>query len=278
MKNEFYLNPKYSLIEDFINQIPEDFNHLGYEIQGGRNELRLVSIHGISLVIKYFRKISFFNRIVYATIRKSKARRAFEHTKLLKKYGVTTPEPIAWINCYRNGILYRSYYVSLYTYYKPFEELLKLPVAESEKALKAFARFTYKLHRIGVLHDDFTVKNVLFDVFDDEYDYSLIDINRMRFCSYSIEKGIRNLERLKIPADKMGIIAAEYARLAQINELRMLNAMTFYRIQYLMKISIRKWFKSLLKIISGKQNESHVLKQFKEKTEISLNQKSSLMH
>lgn len=253
MKVAFYLNPKYASIEDLIIRIPKNIDSLGYEIKNGRNVIRLVNSKGHSLVVKYFKKITFFNRIVFSTIRKSKARRAYEHAKMLKNHGITTPEPIAWINCYRYGILYRSYYVSLYTYYKPFEELLKLPIVESEKAIKAFARFTYKLHRAGILHDDFTFKNVLFDVFDDEYDFSLIDTNRMRFRRYSLQSGIKNLTRMKISVDKMGVFTAEYARKAQVDELELLNAITYTRIQYLLKVSMRKRIKSIFKLKKNKQ-------------------------
>jgi len=272
MKTIIYVNPRFFYLTEFVEKIPENFNTLGSEIYNGRNEVRRVTIQGLPVAIKYFRKITIVNRLIYASVRKSKAQRSFEHSEYIKKRGITTPEPIAWIDTYKNGILFKSFYVSQYSNYRPFEELLKQPTIESEYALKSFARFVFKLHTIGILHDDFTVRNILYEIIDDEYDFSLIDANRMRFRGCSRRRGAENLERLKIPIDKMGIIAAEYAYQADISDLKMLNAMTLYRIRYLMRLSIKKWFKSLLNVFSKKKSSSRILKQVnKEQVEVSMN-------
>jgi len=254
MKTEIFVNPHFSHLGAFVKQIPDDYSYMGEEIHNGRNEVRVVSANGLLLTVKYFKKITFANKIIFATIRKSKARRAYEHSRILIRKSITTPEPVAYVNCYRYGILYKSFYVSLYTCYKPLKQLLELPTIESEKALKAFARFTYRLHSVGILHDDFSVNNVLYTQCNNDYDFSLIDNNRMRFRRYSYVRGVRNLERLKIPVEKMGIIAAEYAREAHESEIRTLNAMTFYRIRYMFKLSIKKWFKAIISPIFGKQS------------------------
>jgi len=261
MKTEIFVNPLFSYLGDYVMQIPEGFSSMGESIHKGRNEVRAVSVNGLHLTVKYFKKITFANRIIFATIRKSKAQRAYEHSRLLMRKGITTPEPVAYINCYRYGILYKSYYLCLYTSYKPLKQLLELPTIESEKALKAFARFTYRLHSVGILHKDFTVSNVLYTQCGNDYDFSLIDNNRMRFRSYSYVRGVRNLARLKIPVEKMGIIAAEYAREAHESDIRTLNAMAFFRIRYMLKLSIRKWFKTLVGIVSSKHSMPTIVKE-----------------
>ena len=259
MKTEIYINPFYSNLNEFINQIPTSFKKIGTVLLSGRNEVRLVNDDRFPLVVKYYKKITFINRIIYATFRKSKAQRAFENSKFLLMNDISTPQPIAYINIYRYGVLYQCYYISVFTFYKPLRELLELPISESEEDLKAFARFTYHLHRAGILHDDFTTENVLYQYNYRVIDFLLIDNNRMRFCQYSYRKGIRNLERLKIPVEKMGIIAAEYAKEANASDIGTLNAMIIFRLGYLVKVSLKMRFKSLIHLMSGKHPNSIVI-------------------
>lgn len=263
MKTEVFVSTTFSYLTDFVKQIPQSFDSTGREIHHGRNEVRMMSIGGLLVTVKYFKRITLANRFIFATIRKSKARRAYEHSRLLIRKGITTPEPVAFVNCYRHGLLYKCFYVSLYTDYKPLKGLLALPITESEEALRAFARFTYQLHRTEILHDDYTVENVLYICSNNEYDFSLIDNNRMRFRSYSYRRGLRNLERLKIPVEKMGIIAAEYAREANMSDIGTLNAMLFFRLGYLAKISIKKRFKALIRLLTGKHPISPIVAQRK---------------
>lgn len=258
MKTEIFVNPRFSYLSDYIQNIPANFNSIGYEIQKGRNEVRVVSDKDLKFVVKYFKRVTWVNRLIYATVRKSKAQRAYENSKCLLRKEITSPEPIAFMNIYKHGILYRSYYVSWFTYYKPLKELLALPIKESEEGLKAFARFTYRLHTAGILHDDFTIENVLYSDDENDYDFSLIDNNRMRFRSYSYKRGLRNLERLKVPVDKMGVIAAEYARAANKSDIRTLNVMVIFRLGYLIKVSIKQKLKAIKHSLAGKHKISLV--------------------
>lgn len=249
MRSEIFINPNYSYLKDFVYQIPENFNSLGDIVHAGRNEVRVVNVNGISLVIKYFKQISLPNKFVYAHIRKSKARRAYEHSMFLLGKDISSPEPVAYINCLKNGLLYQSYYMCLYTNYKPLKELLILPVAESEEALKAFARFSYRLHKAGIFHNDYNVGNVLYQLKENVYDFSLIDDNRMKFHRYNYHRGIKNMNRLDIPIGCLGIIASEYAKEANASEIQTLNAITLARLIYLGKMAVKKGIKSLKKLI-----------------------------
>ena len=249
MKTEIFVNPHFSHLGAFVKQIPDGYSYMGEEIHNGRNEVRKANLLNLHFTIKYFKKITLTNRLIFATIRKSKARRAYEHSKLLIQKGITSPEPIAYINCYRFGLLYKSFYISLFTSYKPLKELLNLPISVSEEGLKAFARFTFRLQNAGILHDDYTIDNVLYDKIGNRYDFSLIDNNRMRFRKYSYARGLKNLERLKVPVDKMGIIASEYARESNESDLRTLNAMVFFRVRHIIIRSVRKCLKYSLSVV-----------------------------
>lgn len=248
MRQEIYINPKFEGLSEFISKIPDNYDNLGKLMHRGRNEIKTIEKDGTVLIIKYFKKITLANRLIYATIRKSKSQRSFENSLHLLGKGIATPEPIAYINSYKHGLLYRSYYISAFSKYKPLSELLELPIKESEEALKAFARFTFKLHNSGIVHNDYTVNNILYDREGDEYKFSLIDNNRMSFRKYTYSRKIKDLERLKIPVDKMGIIAAEYAKQSNENDLRTLNAMIFFRIRYVIGNKIKRGVKTLFTI------------------------------
>lgn len=246
MKKEIYINPAFLSLSSIVNSLAENFDEIGELTHSGRNEVRLIEVNGFKLVAKYFKRITLANRYIYATIRKSKSRRSFENSVYLLSKGINTPEPIAYINVYKFGMLYRCYYVSVFSNYKPLTEILEQPLYESEKALKAFAKSTFKLHRAGVAHNDYTVNNILYSQENGKYKFSLIDNNRMTFRKYSYTRGIKDLERLKIPVDKMGIIAAEYAKEANTSDIRTLNAMLFFRIRYLFKGRLKGWVKSII--------------------------------
>ena len=246
MKKEIYINPAFKHLSIAIHSISENFENLGEITHSGRNQVRVIDANGLKLVAKYFKRITLANRYIYATIRKSKAQRSFENSIYLLSRGINTPEPIACINIYRFGMLYKCYYVSVFSNYMPLTEILEQPIHRSEEALKAFAKFTFKLHRSGVAHNDYTVNNILYIQDNGKYKFSLIDNNRMTFRKYSYTRGVKDLERLKIPVDKMGIIAAEYAKEANTSDIRTLNAMLFFRIRYLFKGRLKGWVKSIL--------------------------------
>ncbi|MFA6335511.1 MAG: hypothetical protein WCX48_08155 [Bacteroidales bacterium] len=50
-----------------------------------------MEVEGFVLVVKYFKKITLANKFIYAHVRKSKARRAYEHSELLLSKGFTSP-------------------------------------------------------------------------------------------------------------------------------------------------------------------------------------------
>ncbi len=250
MKKEIFINPQFSHLSEIISQIPSDFYNIGESIYSGRNEVRKADIQGTTITIKYFKKISLANKFIYRYIRKSKAQRAYEHSLLILNKGFSTPSPIAYINCYKNGMLSQSYYLCLYSSDKPLETIFSLPVQESVKGLKAFGEYTHRLHKAGIFHDDFNIGNILYSSTDKGYEFNLIDNNRMKFRRYNYWRGIKNMNRLKVPLEYLGIIAEEYSKAANISNLRTLNAMTFSRIIYLDRVALKKGLKSIKKLFA----------------------------
>lgn len=50
--------------------------------------------------------------VIYTFFRRSKARRSYEHAVRLRALGIDSPEPIAWSEYRRHGLLSDTYYVS----------------------------------------------------------------------------------------------------------------------------------------------------------------------
>lgn len=259
MKTEIFVNPAYAHLTEFIQQIPDGFPYLGDEIYVGRNDVHLVRFLDCVLAIKYFKRLTLANRYISATFRKPKARRSYEYSQELISKGITSPEPVAYIHCYKYGMLYKDYYVSLFTHYAPVIEFLNLPIAESARALKALARFIYRVHRAGVFHKDLTTRNILYSYAGHKYDFSLIDNNRMRFYPYSFKRGMQNLSRLSLPVETIGIVAAAYARTAKLNDVRTLNAMVFARWRYAFRGRLKQLFKKPLYLLSARYRQSSMI-------------------
>lgn len=251
MKTRIYINPAFPHLFDFIKQMPNNFENLGELLHIGRNEVRKVNISGQDIVIKYFKRITWANRLIFATVRKSKAQRAFENSQKLIRLGIDTPMPIAYIDIYKKGLLYQSFYVSDFINHKPLKELLEQPIGRSEEGLKAFARYSYKLHKLGIFHNDYNLTNVLYTQTDGEYNFALIDNNRMQFQAYTKRRGIKNLRRLNLPVDKLGIVGNEYAKNSKSNSFRTLMAMVFFQIQF----KERKYIKNLFKNFWGNNHQ-----------------------
>lgn len=231
MKTKIHVNPAFLNLSEYIEQIPGNFWTTGEVLHNGRNEVRKVVVQGETLVIKYFKKITWANRLIYSTIRKSKAQRSFENSRRLICNGISTPTPIAYIDIYKHGLLYQSFYISDFLDFKPVREFLDLSLPEAEGGLKAFTRFSYELHKLGIFHGDYNVSNVLYQYDGIKYHFALIDNNRIKFRNYKKRRGLKNMSRLQISVDKIGIVSATYAELAETNSLRTLLIITIFKLQ-----------------------------------------------
>jgi tRNA A-37 threonylcarbamoyl transferase component Bud32 len=87
-------------------------------------------------------------------------------------------------------------------------------LAEAQKGLEEYAKYTYRLHKCGIFHKDYSTSNILFNDNGGNYEFSLIDDNRLLFRSYSRTRSmITMVKRQDISVEQMGIIAGSYAEL-----------------------------------------------------------------
>ena len=154
--------------------------------------------------------------VIYTFFRRSKARRSYEHAERLRALGIDSPEPVAWSEYRRHGLLCDSYYVCRRSDYAPLSQATnRFPAPDTLPVLEAFARFAAELHAKGIEHEDFNHGNILWqrDPATDRFRFQLIDINRMRFSARALRprRCMMNLRRLACPAAAFLFILDRYA-------------------------------------------------------------------
>ncbi|MDH6303388.1 tRNA A-37 threonylcarbamoyl transferase component Bud32 [Parabacteroides sp. PF5-5] len=209
------INPEYEHLSDFINTIPKVFNTSGEIVYEGRNILKRFEVVNVRFVVKRFKVPHLVNRIVYSSIRKSKACRSYIHAFKLQKYGINTPTPIAYIEEFKGGILSYSYYISaeIADAHEIREFYFDPVIGNRAHILDAFGTFTANMHKKNILHKDYSSGNVLYKLKDNTLEFFLVDINRMQFGrSISEEKGYENFRRLWLSDEVFTVIARSYAQ------------------------------------------------------------------
>ncbi|MDL2256071.1 lipopolysaccharide kinase InaA family protein [Parabacteroides sp. OttesenSCG-928-K15] len=239
-KTEITINPKYQHLSSFVHTIHERFAQEGETIYKARNEIKIFDVDGELINVKRFQVPIFINRIAYTCLRPSKAKRSYQYGFILHEKGICTPEPIATITIYRRGLLYLSYFVSKQmSDYQTLYEVLQKPIAENEAFVKSLARFSAHIHSLNIFHKDYSPGNILYKKAGDEYQFCLVDINRMRFESVSIRKGCSNFARLWGKEDVFIALAREYARSRQANEKECIQYALYYRRVFWKKFSLK---------------------------------------
>jgi hypothetical protein len=208
------INPKYKQAGDFINSVPQIFETQGTSIYKGRNELKTYETGGCAVVVKSFRKPHLVNRFVYGFFRPSKARRSYEYAFELLKRGVKTPEPIAYIEEKKFGLLTNSYYFCIYE--RDFVHIRSYMTGEKtdDVLMENLVGFIAEIHDKGVLFLDMSPGNILCKAETGGFVFSLVDINRMKFKTQLSEKErYKNLKRLSNSGKTIEKLISRYARI-----------------------------------------------------------------
>ena len=87
-------NPK--LEEPFLELI-RSYQSEGNTFWKKRNTIKIFEKDGISWNIKSFKIPHIVNKFAYRYLRKSKARRSFEHAQKLVSLDILTPEPLGYV-------------------------------------------------------------------------------------------------------------------------------------------------------------------------------------
>ena len=186
-------------------------------LQGGRNLVFMFNDSGKEkVVVKFFKTPNIFKALIYGSFRKSKAYRSYHYACKLIELGIGTPKPVSFFEEKQFGMLKKSYYCS--EFIDPdytFRDLtLGLSIPDFERVIRQFTQFTFKLHESGVEFNDHSPGNTLIrKKVDGNYEFFLVDLNRMNFGEMNFEKRMKNFSRLTKDTNVIKIISEEYSNL-----------------------------------------------------------------
>lgn len=244
------IQPKYECLNQFISDLPSVFDQQGKELYKGRNTIKIFKVQGFLLNVKSFKIPHFINKIAYAHLRGSKAKHSYLYGLELLKRGANTPEPVACVELLENGLFNRSYYVSIHHSYDfTIRDLIGFDFPDKENILKQFAVFTYwKLHKNGIHHLDYSRGNILITRKENKkYDFSIVDINRMKFERMDYWKGLRNFAQIWADEAELEVVAREYARINNENEEQAVALLIRFDKEHKEKINKKKALKAKFK-------------------------------
>lgn len=208
------INPAYEHLRPFIESLPQRITAEGETIHEGRNLIKMLTAPGgLRLNVKRYHRPSLLNALIYSLrLRTPKGVRAYRYPGRLTAKGFDTPEAVAYIEQHEHGLMAFSFFVSVQCDYP--HRLYEIAHAAPEVYMplaKAIARFTASMHDSDIMHLDYSPGNVLWDLRDGKYVFSLVDINRMAFRKIGMKEGCRNFARLWGPKQFVRTIAREYA-------------------------------------------------------------------
>ena len=205
-----------------IVELHRHFDRRGTTIHAGRNLIKVMNITSpgggsIRIAAKAFKTPMWPRGFVYAHLRRSKARRSMIHARKLLDMGIDTPDPVACIEYDVSGCLRHSYYVC--RYWRHDHDLTGLLYAGAPSGakldvlLEQLVRFTFLQHQKGVFHLDYNPGNILVRSRGRDFEFALVDLNRLHFGIPNLEPRIAGLVRLTNVADYLRIIGRQYAKL-----------------------------------------------------------------
>ena len=201
-------------------------------------------------VDKPFKVPNLINQIAYKFFRKSKAKRSYEYANRLLKFGIGTPQPIAFVENFTFLGLEKSYYISENLDCNlTFRELVEIPdYPDHENILKQFVQFSFYLHESGVEFLDHSPGNTLIKKNQKgNYDFYLVDLNRMNFHNtMDFEIRMKNLSRLTPKKEMILIMSTEYAKLYNKPVDEVFNKMWQYTLEFQEKYHRKRRFKAKL--------------------------------
>jgi hypothetical protein len=104
----------------------------------------------------------------------------------------------------------------------------------------------------GIFHLDYSPGNTLINKKEGDYEFNIIDLNRMKFREISFVLGLKNFRQLDTDLTTIELIAKEYAKLNGKDSKTSIELLTKFHLENVhsrhphmkMKQSIRKLFKS----------------------------------
>lgn len=253
---KYEINPGFNCLKNFILSMHELFPDFETTLQNSRNHVKVTEHNGIKLCIKSFGNTNPINRIVYSFLRASKAERSYNYALKLLHKNIKTPEPVAFIEYFdKNRVLSSSYYISIYQEHDfLLTDIFDFELSDRLDVLASFARYACNnLHDNGIFHKDLSSGNILIkNRADGQYDFYLIDLNRIRFRKrLSFRQRMSNLKRINGTIICLGTIAHFYALEHRGNSVYGALKLGLERLAWLKHKRRKKKFKKLTSTLAG---------------------------
>lgn len=192
--------------------------------------------------------------LIYA-LRTTKARRSYDNARLLKRRAIGTPAPIAYAE--RRGAagrLLKSVYICAYEDSVP---LADMPDPDGSLT-RAFAYFVARMHYMGLLHGDLNATNVRVKQTPQGPEFSLIDLNRMKYCGNddAPDKRFDDLTRWTSAGERYTAFVSEYVRYEyrhSPNQEELIDAALERKRQHDRAVDRKKAFKRWLRRLTGRR-------------------------
>jgi len=196
---------------DLVTNIKEHFSKASKTLFDGRNTLKVLSYLDEKIVVKSFKIPHIINKVAYTFFRDSKAKKSYENSVKISNF---VPKPIAYIEFFRFGLLYDSYFLSEnYNYDFTIREVLIVnDYEDKEKIFEAFVDFTYDLHEEGIEHLDYSPGNILIKKVEGKYEFKIIDVNRMVFRTLNNHERLENFAKLWAKDEDLEQIVSAYSK------------------------------------------------------------------
>ena len=215
MKENKIFNKTFYSKQNLIDGLIKNFSTSGEELGNqDRNTIKVFPLNDNFINIKSFKVPNLINQIAYKFFRKSKAQRSFEYANILMEKGIGTPEPIAFYEFTTPFSFKNSFYISEQLECElTYRELcLDLNYPDHEAILRGFTRFTFDLHEKEINFLDHSPGNTLIKKAGADYQYYLVDLNRMEFGPLDFETRMKNFGRLTIHKSMVKVMSDEYAK------------------------------------------------------------------
>ncbi|MCF4101334.1 Kdo domain containing protein [Gillisia sp. M10.2A] len=243
--SEAYLDKREAIL-GFIQNFESSGAYLN---KGDRNSIKIFDLGTKKINIKSFKIPNAVNKFAYRFLRKSKAERSFNYAEILISKNIGTPYPIAYIEKDTALAFKKSYYISEHLECDlTYRELVHDPsFPQREELLRAFTRFTYNLHEEGIEFLDHSPGNTLILLNNGDYQFFLVDLNRMNFKELTFEERMKNFSRLTPYKEMVQIMASEYSQLIDMPEAEVFKKMWGYTVEFQEKFQRKKKLKKQLK-------------------------------
>ncbi len=242
------IHPNYKNQEaEILKLITTFFGEGDLVVKGSRNTIKTNLLGNEKVSIKFFKKPGFVKSVIYSFFRSSKAKRSFDYANYLLEHDIPTPFPIACIE-ERNvlGLLGKSYYICHQIDYDfTIRELIHDPLfSDRNTIIEQFTDFTFKMHEANVNFLDHSPGNTLIvKKGNGNYDFYLVDLNRMQFQNLTIEQRMDNFKKMWLSKQMIKTVAKKYASLSQQSEEKLHAILLEKSTQFKRKITKKKYLK-----------------------------------